>query len=117
MPGSRALNAASGCAPVCKTISSYAGFSLFVQLWEPLRGSPRRLRLEEGKRMAIEETRLFAPVPGLPPRPGTLGAFAPSTALSLNRVRPTVRAVRDTERTADGIGRALSAGVAGENSP
>jgi hypothetical protein len=67
--------------------------------------------------MAIEETRLFAPVPGLPPRPGTLGAFAPSTALSPNRLRPTVRAVRDTERTADGIGRALSAGVAGENSP
>jgi hypothetical protein len=67
--------------------------------------------------MATEEARLFAPVPGLSLRPGTLGAFAPSTALSPNRVRPTLRAVRDTERTTDGIGRALSAGVTGENSP
>jgi hypothetical protein len=45
------------------------------------------------------------------PRPDTLGAFAPSTALSHNRVRPLPWAVRDTERNIEGIGRALSAGV------
>jgi hypothetical protein len=40
-----------------------------------------------------------------------LERFAPSTALSHNRVRPLQQAVRDTERTTEGIGAALSAGV------
>ena len=39
------------------------------------------------------------------------------TALSPNRVRPLLRAVRDTERITEGIGDALSAGVTGGNSP
>jgi hypothetical protein len=46
-----------------------------------------------------------------------LERFAPSTALSHNRVRPLQQAVRDTERNTEGIGAALSAGVTGENSP
>jgi hypothetical protein len=50
-------------------------------------------------------------------RPGTIGALAPSTALSPNRVRPLLRAARDAKRATDGIGCALSAGVTGENSP
>jgi hypothetical protein len=45
------------------------------------------------------------------PRPGTMGAFAPSTALSHNRVRRLLRAARDTGLDSDEIGRALSAGV------
>jgi hypothetical protein len=44
-------------------------------------------------------------------RPATLGAFAPGTALSHNRVRPLPWAVRDSERNIEGIGGALSAGV------
>jgi len=55
--------------------------------------------------------RLYAPGPGLPPVQAHLERFAPSTALSHNRVRPLQQAVRDTERTTDGIGRVLSAGV------
>jgi hypothetical protein len=39
------------------------------------------------------------------------------TALSHNRVRPRLRAVRDTEELTKGIGDALSAGVTGGNSP
>jgi hypothetical protein len=39
------------------------------------------------------------------------------TALSHNRVRPLLRAVRDTEQITKGIGDALSAGVTGGNSP
>src|SRR5271156_6037151 len=75
----------------------------------PLRGSPR-LRLQEGVRWRLLG-RLYAPGPGLPPVQAHLERFAPGTALSHNRVRPLQRAVRDTERTTDGIGRALSAGV------
>jgi hypothetical protein len=50
-------------------------------------------------------------------RPGTIGALAPSTALSPNRVRPLLRAARDAKRITDGIDCALCAGVTGENSP
>jgi hypothetical protein len=39
------------------------------------------------------------------------------TALSHNRGRPLLRAVRDTEQITKGIGDALSAGVTGGNSP
>ena len=61
--------------------------------------------------------RLYAPGAGLPPVQAHLERFAPSTALSHNRVRPLQQAVRDTERNTEGIGAALSAGVTGENSP
>jgi hypothetical protein len=52
----------------------------------PLRGSPR-LRLQEGGRWRLMG-RLYAPGPGLPPVQAHLERFAPSTALSHNRVRP-----------------------------
>ena len=55
--------------------------------------------------------RLYASGAGLPPVQAHLERFAPSTALSHNRVRPLKRAVRDTERNTEGIGCALSAGV------
>jgi hypothetical protein len=65
--------------------------------------------------MAIERTAVRAG--SWAARPGALGAFAPCTAWSHNRVRPLMWAVRDTEQNTEGISGTLSAGVTGENSP
>jgi hypothetical protein len=66
-------------------------------------------------RRAIEETAVRAGSRTY--CPGTLRAFCSMTALSHNRVRPLLQAVRDTEEITKGIGDALSAGVTGGNSP
>src|SRR5580658_6046083 len=83
----------------------------------PSRGSPRWLRLEQGKRKAIEETRLYAPVPGLFPVQAHL-----ERSLRVQRCPPIasvplLRAARDAKRRPMESAAALSAGVTGENSP
>ena len=81
----------------------------------PLRGSPR-LRLQEGSRWRLMG-RLYASGAWTSPRPGTLGAFAPSTALSHNRVRPLCGPYATQSETPKESVAPCPRELTGENSP